>query len=95
VPEDAVILTTNAEAPWYQGWTLSHIAAPGMLYDNHDYPAWVHFWESTSTPEQIAFINSFPQPLYVSTTKELSGLINTPPPCLTALYPWLLRNDCL
>lgn len=94
VPPEALLLTTNAEAPWYEGWTLSHIAAPGMLRDTHNFDTWVKFWESTSTPEQIAFLNTFPKPLYVSTLGDFTELVSGPPPCLTKVSPNLLRNDC-
>jgi hypothetical protein len=94
IPPEGLLLTTNAEAPWYEGWTLAHITAPGMLRDTHSFDAWVTFWESTSTPEQIAFLNTFPQPLYVSTLGNFADLISTPPPCLTKIAPNLLRNDC-
>lgn len=94
VPPEALLLTTNAEAPWYEGWTTAHIAAPGMLRDTHDFPAWVKFWESTSTTEQISFLNTFPKPLYISTLGDISALINTPPSCLSKVAPHLLRNDC-
>ena len=94
VPPDALLLTTNREAPWYQGWTRSHIAAPGMLYDTHDLEAWTTFWSSTSTPERTAFLSTFSRPLYISTLGDFSHLIGEPLPCLTSVAPKLLRNDC-
>ena len=94
LPPDSLLLTSNFEAPWYEGWTLSHIAAPGMLHDTHNYEEWVQFWESTSTPYQITYLNTYPKPLYVSTLADVTELINTPPSCLTKISVNLLRNDC-
>lgn len=94
VPSDALLLTTNGEAPWYEGWTHAHIAAPGMLRDTYDFNTWVQFWQATSTAEQIAFLNSFPKPLYISTLGDFNHLIGNPIPCLTKVAPNLLRNDC-
>ena len=94
LPPDAFLLTTNREAPWYEGWTHSHIIAPGMLYDTHDFDAWVAFWMSTSTQERTDFLTTFPEPLYISTFGEAADLIGGGLPCLTAVAPKLLRNDC-
>jgi hypothetical protein len=94
VPHDATILTTSNEAPWYEGWTLSHIAAPGLLHDTHNLDKWEAFWNSTSTPERIAFLNSFSQPLYVSTLGDISDLIGVPPACLALIAPDLYRSNC-
>lgn len=94
VPDNAILLTTNNEAPWYEGWTEAHIAAPGMLRDTHNFSAWVTLWSSTSTPEQTAFLNTFPKPLYISTLGNFAELIGIPPKCVTKVAANLLRNDC-
>ncbi len=94
VPRDATILTTSDEAPWFQGWTSSHVAAPGMLYDSHNFEEWMALWTSTSTSEQIAFLHSLPQPLYISTLGTVEDLIGTLPSCITEIAPHLYEFRC-
>ena len=95
IPPDATVLTTSEEAPWYEGWGLSHVAAPGMLADNHDLQEWIAFWSSTSTPEKVAFLDSLPKPLYVSTLGDFEALLGVYPPCITPVRAHLLFYDCL
>ena len=95
VPENALLLTTTDEAPWFEGFTQNHIAAPGMLQDRHNLEAWTAFWNSTSTPARIEFLNSFPQPLYISTFGDFTDLIGTSIPCLKEIAPSLLKNECV
>ncbi len=94
VPDNAILLTTTDEAPWFEGFTQNHIAAPGMLQDRHNYEAWSAFWDSTSTPQRIEFLNSFPAPLYISTLGDFTDLVGAPISCLKTVAPSLLRNDC-
>jgi len=94
VPLDATILTTSDEAPWFQGWTHAHIAAPGLLHDMHDLEQWMALWTSTSTDKQIAFLHDFRKPLYISTGSSFEYLIGKPAPCLRAIAPDLLYFEC-
>jgi hypothetical protein len=94
VPEDAFILTSAEEAPWYEGWTRAHIAAPGLLHDTHNFEEWETFWNATSTDERIRFLASFPPPLYVSTTQPFHELIGTPPACFELVAENLLIDRC-
>lgn len=94
VPPEATLLTTSDEAPWYEGWTSSHVAAPGLLHDTHNLEEWNAFWISTSTPEKVAFLKSFPQPLYVSTLGSMDDLLGTVPPCLEHIAVHLYRSAC-
>src|SRR3989344_2563682 len=93
VPSEATILTTSDEAPWFEGWTSSHIAAPGMLRDTHNLDEWTTLWTSTSTEKQIEFLGEFPQPLYIASFNGFEDLIGTPAPCLLLLTPHLLSFD--
>lgn len=95
VPETSTILTTTNEAPWFQGFTHSHIAAPGMLYDNHNLEQWTEFWNSTSTEMRMRFLNEFPQPLYIASLGNITELIGTPLPCLKEITPELFKNECV
>lgn len=92
LPPDATMLTTTDEAPWFEGWTTAHIAAPGMLRDIHNFDEWVAYWESTSTPYKISFLSEYPQPLYISTGQDYQDLASST--CMTRLLPTLLRDDC-
>ena len=94
VPENAIILTTSSEAPWYEGWTQSHIAAPGMLYDMHNLEEWQEIWYATSTEKTIRLLNDFPDPLYISTLGEFKYLIGNRPKCVVDVSPNLLINKC-
>lgn len=82
VPKEATILTTSDEAPWFEGWTNAHIAAPGMLNDNHNLEAWTELWSQESTEEKIKFLDDFQKPLYISTFYTLEDLIGMPPDCV-------------
>lgn len=94
VPHDSYLLTTNTEAPWYQGWTQAHLIAPGMLRDRHNYESWVGFWEATSTAATARFLAGFPAPLYVSTTEDIATFIPRIPPCLTQVTETLWQSTC-
>lgn len=94
VPSDATILTTSDEAPWFEGWTRSHIAAPGMLNDNHNLEEWTTFWNSTSTTERIKFLNDFDTPLYISTLGDETNLAGTLPECAQEVLPHLWYVAC-
>ena len=94
VPKDATLLTTANEAPWYEGWTTAHIAAPGMLRDNHNLEVWTAFWGATSTKAQKRFLDDFPKPLYISTLGDFTELIGIPPKCFKPVSPWLLLDTC-
>jgi hypothetical protein len=94
VPPSATILTTSDDAPWFEGWTHAHIAAPGMLNDRHNLDAWTAFWYSTSTNDRIAFLNTFKKPLYVATLGDISDLIGTPPDCIASSSPHLFIDNC-
>src|SRR3989344_1746866 len=94
VPQDAIILTTSSEAPWYEGWTLSHIAAPGMLYDTHNLEEWQEIWFATSTEKTIRLLSDFPKPLYISTLGDFKYLIGNRPECVVDVSPNLLLNEC-
>lgn len=94
VPSGATILTTSDEAPWFEGWTHSHIAAPGMLNDNHNLEAWTAFWNSTSTTERIKFLNDFDTPLYISTLGDETTLVGTLPECAEKVVPHLWHVAC-
>lgn len=89
----ATILTTSDEAPWFEGWTSSHIAAPGMLRDTHNLEEWTALWTSRSTEKQIEFLSEFPQPLYIASFNGFEDLIGAPAPCLSLLTPQLLSFD--
>lgn len=82
IPTGATILTTSDEAPWFEGWTNAHIAAPGMLNDNHNLEAWTELWSETSTEEQIKFLDDFQKPLYISTFYAIEDIIGTAPKCV-------------
>ncbi len=94
LPQDAYVLTTSDEAPWYQGWTKAHIIAPGLLWDSHNLEEWIAFWDATSTESKISFLNSFNKPLYVSTLGPMTDLLGQIPPCLVPAGPHLLYNSC-
>jgi len=95
VPPNATILTTSDEAPWFEGWTLSHIAAPGMLHDDHNLPQWIAFWSATSSAQKIAFLNDFSPPLYISTLGDFSTLLGSSTiPCLETISPDLWYDNC-
>ena len=95
VPADATILTTTEEAPWFEGFTLAHIAAPGMLHDNHNLEEWEAFWTSTSAEDKAQFLASLPQPLYIATLDDPSHLLGTTTiPCLREVSHYLLYNAC-
>lgn len=95
VGSDGTLLVTSDEAPWYEGWTLAHIAAPGMLRDNHNFNEWLSFWTSTSTDEKISFLNDFSQPLYISTLGSYEDILgSTTVPCLREVAPQLLLDSC-
>ncbi|MFA5876743.1 MAG: hypothetical protein WC880_00050 [Candidatus Paceibacterota bacterium] len=82
IPTEATILTTSDEAPWFEGWTNAHIAAPGMLNDNHNLEAWTRLWTGTSTEEQIEFLDDFQKPLYISTFYAIEDIIGKTPECV-------------
>ena len=95
VPREATILTTSDEAPWFEGWTLAHIAAPGMLRDTHNLEEWITFWSATSSPEKISFLNELPRPLYISTLGDVSDLLGSSTiPCLQKISEHLLYDAC-
>lgn len=94
VPANATILTSANEAPWYEGWTSAHIAAPGLLHDTHNLEAWEALWAATSTEAQIKFLDSFPKPLYISTFESFDYLIGKPASCLKQIAPQLLLDAC-
>ena len=95
IPPDATILTTSDEAPWFEGWTEAHIAAPGMLRDNHNLDEWIGFWTATSSAQKIAFLNGLPRPLYIATLGNFDDILGTTTiPCLTEISPQLRRDDC-
>lgn len=94
LPPGATLLTTAEEAPWFQGFTHAHVAAPGLLHDIHNFEEWLLFWEATSTPAKINFLNSFEQPLYVSTFGDITDVVGEPPPCLRQVAPNLYYNAC-
>ena len=96
VPENATLLTTADEAPWYEGFTRAHIAAPGLLHDvpGNTLDRWIAFWDATSTDTRIAFLAEFPQPLYVSTLEGIQNLVGAPPPCLTKIGADLWYDAC-
>ena len=95
VPREGTILTSTQEAPWFEGFTLAHVAAPGMLHDNHTLEEWEAFWTSTSTHERAKFLESLPQPLYIATLEDTTQLLGTSSiPCLRQISPYLLYNEC-
>jgi hypothetical protein len=94
IPTSSTLLTTSDMAPWYEGWTDAHVAAPGLLHDTHNQEKWTAFWDATSTNERIAYLGSFPQPLYISTLGNFSDLIGMPIPCLVTIAPHLIRDEC-
>ena len=94
VPENATLLTTNDETPWVEGWTLAHVAGPGLLHDRHNLEAWTAFWEVKDDESKSAFLASFPQPLYITTLQSLTELIGTPPPCVTEVSAHLWKSEC-
>ena len=94
LPQGATLLTSAEEAPWFQGFTHAHIAAPGLLHDTHNFEEWLAFWEATSTPAKIDFLNSFEQPLYVSTFGDITDVVGEPPPCLQQVSPHLYYSAC-
>jgi D-alanyl-D-alanine endopeptidase (penicillin-binding protein 7) len=95
LPPDAYLLVSADEAPWFEGWTNAHIAAPGLLHDTHNQEQWEDFWNSTSTEVRTAFIRSFPTPLYVAMLDPSSTpLGSTGIPCLKEISPNLYRSEC-
>jgi hypothetical protein len=94
VPPEALLLTNAAEAPWFEGWTHAHIAAPGMLRDTHNFDAWNTFWYATSTAERSAFLASFGPDLYIAALDNLDALTGPPPPCVKAVVPGLWKSEC-
>ncbi|MES2134870.1 MAG: hypothetical protein V4449_01340 [Patescibacteria group bacterium] len=94
VPVEATILTTSNEAPWFEGWTTAHIAAPGMLNDTHNLETWTHLWAGTSTEEKIAFLYDFQKPLYISTIYGLDTLLGTAPLCVEEIATDLWYVAC-
>ncbi len=94
VPSDALILTSANEAPWYEGWTAAHIAAPGLLHDTHDLAQWQALWDATSSAYRIRFLSSFGEPLYVSTLDSYQELVGAVPPCLQKISSDLFHDAC-
>ena len=94
VPKNAIILTTSEEAPWYEGWTLSHIAAPGMLRDTHNLEMWQEIWYATGTTKTTRLLNDFSRPLFISTLNDFNHLIGNRPSCATQINPQLLEYKC-
>jgi hypothetical protein len=94
LPPDALVLTSANEAPWYEGWTSAHIAAPGLLHDTHTLDQWQALWDATSTQYRIKFLDSFNAPLYVSTLAPYADLVGEPPACLIKVTPDLLHDTC-
>jgi len=94
LPHDATVLTSASEAPWYEGWTLAHVAAPGMLRDRHNLEAWEALWATSSPSAKAAFLKSFPRPLYLSSFDDIGTIIGTLPPCLQKITPELYKDEC-
>lgn len=95
LPSETFILTTSDEAPWFEGWTNTHVIAPGMLRDTHNLESWMNFWSATSSEQKISFLNDFQKPLYIASIGDFSDLLgSTTIPCLTDVAPHVKRNDC-
>lgn len=94
VTPGATILTSANEAPWFEGWTHAHIAAPGMLRDTHSLEEWQALWNATSSEVQIEFLGDFDHPLYIATLDDFQYLIGEPVACLKRITPQLYRDDC-
>jgi hypothetical protein len=94
LPENITVLTSTDEAPWMEGWSHVHIAAPGMLHDNHNLDEWVSFWSSTSSSDKINFLSKLPQPLYIVTSKNITDLIGKLPDCIILLSNNIFFNNC-
>ena len=95
MPIGATILTTSDEAPWFEGWTNAHIAAPGMLNDNHNLESWTGLWTGTSTEETIKFLDDFQKPLYISTFYAIEDIIGKTPECVHEVSDnlWLMACE--
>ena len=90
----ATIITSTDEAPWYEGFTTSHIVAPGMLNDIYNFDDWNARWNSTSTADQILFLKKYPHPLYISTSGPISDIIGMPADCVVKINANTWRDDC-
>ncbi len=63
--QGAFVLATSAnDGPWLLGNLTGNVrlAAPGMFEDKSPFFAWQEFWIN---PKNQAFLNSYPQPLYI------------------------------
>lgn len=94
LPPNAIVLTSADEAPWYEGWTLAHVAAPGLLQDTHNLEEWANFWATSSPMTREKFLDSFQRPLYISTLGSYQDLIGGPMDCLIPVRPHLLKDSC-
>ncbi len=94
ISPEATILTSTSEAPWFEGWTHAHVAAPGMLRDIHNFPEWEAFWSATSTQSRINFLNEYPKPLYISTEEDYDYLEKHMPHCVRHSTPTILEFIC-
>jgi len=94
LPEGATLLTTSFEAPWYMGWTHAHIAAPGMLKDNHSQEEWEEIWSNPSVEKTNALLKELPQPLFVSSFNPIEDLLGVQTPCLEPYSPNLYIFVC-
>jgi hypothetical protein len=92
LPIGGTVLTTTDEAPWFEGWTRAHVAAPGMLHDRHNYEDWEVFWSATSTDEMLLFLEKYPRPLYISIAEDYAGLASSS--CMKRVLPTLLYDSC-
>lgn len=94
VSDSSTILTTTNEAPWLQGFTLAHIAAPGMLHDVHNQTEWDEIWSSTSTTSQKIFLSKYSHPLFIYTNEDITELLGANNECLTLVSRSLWIDSC-
>jgi hypothetical protein len=94
IPKNSTVLTTTDEAPWLQGFTHAHIAAPGMLHDVHDQDEWNNIWDETATTSQSDFFKKYTHPLFIYTDGDLAELFGTEQECLKKFAKSLWINRC-
>lgn len=93
VPDNASILTSVRLTPWVHGWTTAKVYAPGILKDQHPSWEWQSYW-SGSVNERVAFLSTFPKPVYIFIDHSQSGLFVPKNNCIQKITQMLYLDNC-